>query len=105
MSGSALVLTSTFQVPCIAAATSARATAARITPGNVAMRPGTPAGAVGQSDWGMTDKYFEPLVGLDTWFLYAERHEAPLHIGATYIFDGTPRVKGGRGALGLARTI
>ena len=53
----------------------------------------------------MTDKYFEPLVGLDTWFLYAERHEAPLHIGATYIFEGTPRVKGGRGALGLARTI
>jgi len=53
----------------------------------------------------MTDKYFEPLVGLDTWFLYAERHEAPLHIGATYIFDGTPRVKGGRGAQGLARTI
>jgi diacylglycerol O-acyltransferase len=53
----------------------------------------------------MPDKYFEPLVGLDTWFLYAERHEAPLHIGATYIFEGTPRVKGGRGALGLARTI
>jgi diacylglycerol O-acyltransferase / wax synthase len=53
----------------------------------------------------MTEKYFEPLVGLDTWFLYAERHEAPLHIGATYIFDGTPRGKGGRGALGIARTI
>jgi len=53
----------------------------------------------------MPDKYFEPLVGLDTWFLYAERHEAPLHIGATYIFEGTPRVKGARGALGLARTI
>jgi hypothetical protein len=53
----------------------------------------------------MPGKYFEPLVGLDTWFLYAERHEAPLHIGATYIFDGAPRVKGGRGALGLARTI
>ncbi len=53
----------------------------------------------------MPNKHFEPLVGLDTWFLYAERHEAPLHIGATYIFEGTPRVKGGRGALGLARTI
>jgi diacylglycerol O-acyltransferase len=53
----------------------------------------------------MTDTYFEPLVGLDSWFLYGERYEAPLHIGATYIFDGTPSVAGGRGALGLARTI
>jgi WS/DGAT/MGAT family acyltransferase len=53
----------------------------------------------------MTETYFEPLVGLDSWFLYGERHEAPLHIGGTYIFDGTPSVKGGRGALGLARTI
>ena len=53
----------------------------------------------------MTRAYFEPLVGIDTWFLYAERHEAPMHIGGTYIFEGTPRVKGGRGALGLARTI
>ena len=53
----------------------------------------------------MTDTYFEPLVGLDSWFLYGERNEAPLHIGATYIFEGTPSVKGGRGALGLARTI
>ena len=53
----------------------------------------------------MSRPYFEPLVGIDTWFLYGERHEAPLHIGATYIFEGTPRVKGARGALGLARTI
>jgi diacylglycerol O-acyltransferase / wax synthase len=53
----------------------------------------------------MAGKHFEPLVGLDTWFLYGERHEAPLHIGATYIFEGTPQVKGGRGAQGLARTI
>ncbi|HLZ96162.1 MAG TPA: wax ester/triacylglycerol synthase family O-acyltransferase [Candidatus Dormibacteraeota bacterium] len=53
----------------------------------------------------MSGKHFEPLVGLDTWFLYGERHEAPLHIGATYIFEGTPRVGGARGALGLARTI
>jgi diacylglycerol O-acyltransferase len=53
----------------------------------------------------MSDTYYEPLAGLDSWFLYGERHEAPLHIGATYIFEGTPRVKGGRGALGLARTI
>ena len=53
----------------------------------------------------MTASHHEPLVGLDTWFLYGERHEAPLHIGAVYIFEGTPRVRGGRGALGLARTI
>ena len=53
----------------------------------------------------MSKKHFEPLVGLDTWFLYGERHEAPLHIGATYIFEGTSRGRRGRGALGLARTI
>ena len=53
----------------------------------------------------MSKAFFEALSGLDAWFLYAERHEAPLHIGATYIFEGTPQVKGGRGALGLARTI
>ena len=53
----------------------------------------------------MSDAFFEPLTGLDAWFLYAERHEAPLHIGATYIFEGTPQIEGGRGALGLARTI
>ncbi|MDQ6720675.1 MAG: wax ester/triacylglycerol synthase family O-acyltransferase [Candidatus Dormibacteraeota bacterium] len=53
----------------------------------------------------MGDTHSEPLTGLDSWFLYGERHEAPLHIGATYIFEGTPRVSGARGALGLARTI
>jgi WS/DGAT/MGAT family acyltransferase len=53
----------------------------------------------------VTETFYEPLAGLDAWFLYAERHEAPLHIGATYIFEGTPRIAGGRGALGLARTI
>jgi WS/DGAT/MGAT family acyltransferase len=53
----------------------------------------------------MTDTHSEPLTGLDSWFLYGERHEAPLHIGATYIFEGTPQFKGGRGALGLAQTI
>jgi diacylglycerol O-acyltransferase / wax synthase len=53
----------------------------------------------------MTQAFFEPLSGIDAWFLYAERHEAPLHIGATYIFEGTPQTKGGRGALGLARTV
>ena len=71
------------------------------------MAGGTIGDPVGQSPSvgaRMTEKHFEPLVGLDTWFLYGERHEAPLHIGATYIFDGTPH-KGGRGAQGLARTI
>jgi WS/DGAT/MGAT family acyltransferase len=53
----------------------------------------------------MTEVFFEPLSGLDAWFLYGERHEAPLHIGGTYIFSGTTAFKGGRGALGLARTI
>jgi diacylglycerol O-acyltransferase len=53
----------------------------------------------------MTDTFFEPLSGLDAWFLYGERHEAPLHIGATYIFEGTPQVDGARGAQGLARTV
>ncbi len=53
----------------------------------------------------MPAAHFEPLSGLDSWFLYAERHEAPLHIGATYIFEGTSITQGGRGALGLARTI
>jgi diacylglycerol O-acyltransferase len=53
----------------------------------------------------LTEPFFEPLTGIDAWFLYGERHEAPLHIGATYIFAGEPQVKGGRGALGLARTI
>ena len=53
----------------------------------------------------MTQAHYEPLVGLDTWFLYGERHEAPLHIGATYVFEGKPELKGGRGAQGLARTV
>lgn len=53
----------------------------------------------------MNDTHSEPLTGLDSWFLYAERHEAPLHIGATYIFEGTPSIRGARGALGLAQTI
>ena len=53
----------------------------------------------------MSKAFFEALSGLDAWFLYAERHEAPHHIGATYIFEATPQVKGGRGAQGLAHTI
>src|SRR5437868_7454264 len=53
----------------------------------------------------MPKAHYEPLSGFDTWFLYGERHEAPLHIGAAYIFEGRTQTKGGRGALGLARTI
>src|SRR5438132_14183735 len=53
----------------------------------------------------MPKAHYEPLSGFDTWFLYGERHEAPLHIGAAYIFEGRTQTKGGRGALVLARTI
>ena len=59
----------------------------------------------GLGDGDMTDTFYEPLSWLDAWFLYGERREAPLHIGATYIFEGTPTFKGGRGALGLAKTV
>src|SRR5438874_285203 len=106
VSGSPLTFTSTFHVPCTTAAASARPIATGITEAQcrTAAGPGeewhNPIGG-----GGVTRPYFEPLVGIDTWFLFAERHEAPLHIGATYIFEGTPRVKGGRGALGLSRTI
>ena len=49
--------------------------------------------------------FFEELSALDAFFLYAEREEAPLHIGAVYVFEGEPTVPGGRGALGIARTL
>ncbi len=49
--------------------------------------------------------FFEELSALDAFFLYAEREEAPLHIGAVYIFEGEPRVAGGRGAQGIADTL
>lgn len=52
-----------------------------------------------------TDTYPEELSALDAFFLYAEREEAPLHIGAVYLFEGGPRVAGGRGAQGIARTL
>jgi len=104
VSGSPLTFTSTFHVPCTTAAASARADRHGNHSGTVAQRHDRRAhNPIVGGD--VTRPYFEPLAGIDTWFLYAERHEAPLHIGATYIFEGTPRVKGGRGALGLARTI
>src|SRR5215470_2859774 len=49
--------------------------------------------------------FFEELTALDAFFLYAEREEAPLHIGAVYVFEGQSRQSGGRGALGIARTL
>ena len=52
-----------------------------------------------------TDTYPEELSALDAFFLYAEREEAPLHIGAVYLFEGGARVAGGRGAQGIARTL
>ena len=49
--------------------------------------------------------FFEELTALDAFFLYAEREEAPLHIGAVYVFEGQSRQSGGRGALGIAETL
>ena len=49
--------------------------------------------------------YYEELSALDAFFLYAERDEAPLHIGAVYVFEGEPQVPGSRGALGIAQTL
>jgi WS/DGAT/MGAT family acyltransferase len=49
--------------------------------------------------------FHEDLSPLDAFFLYADRSEAPLHIGAVYIFEGEPRVSGGRGAQGLRETL
>jgi diacylglycerol O-acyltransferase len=46
--------------------------------------------------------YFEELSALDAFFLYAERDEAPLHIGAVYVFEDGGS---GRGARGIALTL
>jgi diacylglycerol O-acyltransferase / wax synthase len=51
------------------------------------------------------ETFYEDLSPLDAFFLYAERPEAPLHVGAVYIFEGTPQVRGGRGAQGIKRTL
>jgi diacylglycerol O-acyltransferase / wax synthase len=52
-----------------------------------------------------TATFYEELTALDAFFLYAERPEAPLHIGAVYVFEGEPQVPGGRGARGIRRTL
>ena len=49
-----------------------------------------------------TATFFDELTAQDAFFLYAERPEAPLHIGAVYIFEGVP---GARGALGIEKTL
>src|SRR5437588_1650708 len=49
--------------------------------------------------------FFEELTALDSFFLYAERPEAPLHVGAVYVFEGQPEAPGGRGAQGIAETL
>lgn len=49
--------------------------------------------------------FFEELTAMDAFFLYAERDEAPLHIGAVYLFEDHPRVSGGRGAQGIVETL
>jgi WS/DGAT/MGAT family acyltransferase len=54
---------------------------------------------------GTVQTFFEDLSSLDAFFLYAERPEAPLHVGAVYVFEGRPQVRGGRGAQGIARTL
>jgi diacylglycerol O-acyltransferase / wax synthase len=52
-----------------------------------------------------TATFFEELTAVDAFFLYAERPEAPLHIGAVYVFEGEPQVAGRRGARGIRRTL
>jgi diacylglycerol O-acyltransferase / wax synthase len=53
----------------------------------------------------MPAAHYEPLTALDSWFLYAETPETPLHIGGVYIFEAGSRIPDGKGALGLARTL
>src|ERR1700737_3752490 len=62
--------------------------------------PGVPGVEVSESR-----PFFEELSPLDAFFLYAERHEAPLHIGAVYIVEGEPELPGGRGAQGIGQTL
>lgn len=52
-----------------------------------------------------TATFFDELTALDAFYLYAERPEAPLHVGAVYVFEGVPGVPGGRGALGIRETL
>lgn len=37
------------------------------------------------------EPFFEELSPLDAFFMYSERREAPLHVGALYIFEGRPQ--------------
>jgi len=51
------------------------------------------------------ERFFEPLSPRDAWFIYAERPDAPLDVGTVYVFEGEPRVPGGRGAAGIEETV
>ncbi len=53
----------------------------------------------------MAASFYEPLTALDSWFLYGERAEAPLHIGGVYTFEGASQVPGGRGAQGVGEIL
>ena len=53
----------------------------------------------------MPAAHYEPLTALDAWFLYGETPQTPLHIGGVYIFEAGSRIPGGKGALGLAKTL
>ncbi|MBO0686078.1 MAG: wax ester/triacylglycerol synthase family O-acyltransferase, partial [Candidatus Dormibacteraeota bacterium] len=37
------------------------------------------------------EPFFEELSPLDAFFMYSERRETPLHVGAVYIFEGRPQ--------------
>ncbi len=51
-----------------------------------------------------TPTFYEELTAMDSFFLYAERPEAPLHIGGVYVFEGRA-ANGGRGPLGIVETL
>ena len=53
----------------------------------------------------MAKAFYESLSAADAWFLYAERPETPLDLGTVYVFEGGSSVPGGRGALGIEKTI
>src|SRR6058998_993560 len=51
------------------------------------------------------ERFFEPVSPRDAWFIYAERPDAPLDVATVYVFEGEPRVPGGRGAAGIEETV
>jgi diacylglycerol O-acyltransferase len=55
----------------------------------------------------MTDgaPFHEEMSPVDAFFLYADGHETPLHIGGVYVFQGSPEVPGARGVQAIAETL